>query len=154
MLLFGGGFAIAVGFQASGLSLWCGQAFAELPISNPFVLTLGTCLMITFLTEITSNTATTQVMLPILARVSQAVGVHPLLMMLPATASASCAFMLPVATPPNAIVFGSGKVSMGQMVRTGIMLNLIGVVLVTLLIYLVAKPLLGIRLDALPAWAG
>lgn len=154
LLLFGGGFAIAAGFQASGLSLWCGRAFAGLPITNPLVLTLGTCLMITFLTEITSNTATTQVMLPILARVSAAVGIHPYLMMLPATASASCAFMLPVATPPNAIVFGSGKVSMGQMVRTGIILNLIGVVLVTLVIYLVAKPLLGIELDTLPAWAG
>jgi sodium-dependent dicarboxylate transporter 2/3/5 len=154
LLLFGGGFAIAAGFQASGLSLWCGRAFAGLNISNPFVLTIGTCLMITFLTEITSNTATTQVMLPILARVSLAMGVNPLLMMLPATASASCAFMLPVATPPNAIVFGSGKVSMGQMVRTGIILNLIGVVLVTLVIYLVAKPLLGISLDTLPPWAG
>jgi sodium-dependent dicarboxylate transporter 2/3/5 len=102
----------------------------------------------------TSNTATTQVMLPILGKASQAFGVHPLLLMLPATASASCAFMLPVATPPNAIVFGSGKVNMGHMVRTGIVLNLVGVVLVTLVIYLVAKPLLGIRLDTLPAWAG
>jgi sodium-dependent dicarboxylate transporter 2/3/5 len=154
LLLFGGGFAIAAGFQASGLSLWCGKAFAELPITNPIVLTAGTCLMITFLTEITSNTATTQVMLPILARVSAAVGIHPYLMMLPATASASCAFMLPVATPPNAIVFGSGKVSMGQMVRTGIILNFIGVILVTLVIYLVAKPLLGISLDTLPTWVG
>jgi len=80
-------------------------------------------------------------------------GTNPLLLMLPATISASCAFMLPVATPPNAIVFGSGKVSMGRMVRTGIILNLVGVVLITLLIYFVAKPLLGIRVDAVPDWA-
>jgi sodium-dependent dicarboxylate transporter 2/3/5 len=152
LLLFGGGFAIAAGFQASGLSLWCGQVFAGVAISNPVFLTGGTCLTMTFLTEITSNTATTQIMLPVLGKVSQAVGLHPLLMMLPATASASCAFMLPVATPPNAIIFGSGKVNMGDMVRTGIVLNFVGVVLVTLVIYLVAKPLLGIRLDALPAW--
>jgi sodium-dependent dicarboxylate transporter 2/3/5 len=154
LLLFGGGFAIAAGFQASGLSLWCGTVFSGLGISSPLALVVGTCLLMTFLTEITSNTATTQVMLPILARVSLAMGLHPLLLMLPATISASCAFMLPVATPPNAIVFGSGKVSMGRMVRTGIILNLVGVVLITLLIYFVARSVLGIRVDGLPDWAG
>lgn len=154
LLLFGGGFAIAAGFSASGLSSWCGHAFANLGVTNPLFLILGTCLLLTFLTEITSNTATTQVMLPILARVSQVMGINPLLLMLPATISASCAFMLPVATPPNAIVFGSGKVEMGRMVRTGIILNLIGVVLVTLLIYFFVRPVLGIDLDVLPDWAG
>jgi sodium-dependent dicarboxylate transporter 2/3/5 len=154
LLLFGGGFAIAAGFRASGLSLWCGTVFAGLGISNPFVLIIGTCLLMTFLTEITSNTATTQVMLPVLARVSHAMGLHPLLLMLPATISASCAFMLPVATPPNAIVFGSGRIAMSRMVRTGIILNLIGVILISLMVYLIGKPLLGIHGDALPAWAG
>jgi sodium-dependent dicarboxylate transporter 2/3/5 len=153
LLLFGGGFAIAAGFKASGLSLCCGHVFASLGIGNPLILVLGTCLMMTFLTEITSNTATTQVMLPILAKVSSAMQVHPLLLMLPATISASCAFMLPVATPPNAIVFGSGKVEMGRMVRTGLILNLVGVLLVTAVIYLIVRPLLGIDPQTVPEWA-
>ncbi|MHC4089405.1 MAG: SLC13 family permease [Planctomycetota bacterium] len=152
LLLFGGGFSIAAGFKASGLSLWCGQAFAGIGLSNPLFVVLGTCLLMTFLTEITSNTATTQVMLPILARVSQTMGVNPLLLMLPATISASCAFMLPVATPPNAIVFGSGCIEMSRMVRSGIIINLIGVVLVTATFYLVAKPVLGIDLSTTPQW--
>ncbi len=153
LLLFGGGFAIAAVFKASGLSLWCGTVFAELGIRNPLVLIAGTCLLMTFMTEVTSNTATTQVMLPILARVSQAMSLNPLLLMLPATISASCAFMLPVATPPNAIVFGSGKVEMGRMVKTGLILNFIGVVLITLFVYFLARPLLGIDLTAPPDWA-
>lgn len=154
LLLFGGGFSLAAALQASGLSAWLGEVFAGLGITSPPLLVMGTCLLLTFLTEITSNTATTEVMLPIVANASIAMGTNPLLLMLPATISASCAFMLPVATPPNAIVFGSGQVSMGRMVRTGIILNLIGVVLITLVIYFVARPLLGIRLDALPTWVG
>ncbi len=154
LLLFGGGFSIAAGFGSSGLSQWCGQAFSELGVENPLYLVSGTCAMMTFLTEVTSNTATTEVMLPILAGGSQSMGVHPLLLMLPAAISASCAFMMPVATPPNAIVFGSGCVSMGRMVRTGIIINLIGIVLVTAVFYLVAVPLLGITPHTLPAWAG
>ncbi|MFQ5804992.1 MAG: SLC13 family permease [Phycisphaerae bacterium] len=154
LLLFGGGFSIAAGLQASGLSAWLGEVFAGLGISKPLPLVIATSGLLTFLTEITSNTATTEVMLPIVANASIAMGTNPLLLMLPATISASCAFMLPVATPPNAIVFGSGKVSMGRMVRTGIILNLIGAVLITLLIYFVARPLLGIRLGVLPDWAG
>jgi sodium-dependent dicarboxylate transporter 2/3/5 len=151
LLLFGGGFALASGFEGSGLSLWCGQIFAQSGIRNPILLIAGTCLMITFLTEITSNTATTQVMLPILAQVSRVMGLNPLLLMLPATISASCAFMLPVATPPNAIVFGTGCVPMNRMVRTGILLNLIGVVLVSAFTYLFAHRLLGTGVLAPPS---
>jgi sodium-dependent dicarboxylate transporter 2/3/5 len=153
LLLFGGGFSIAAGLQASGLSAWLGQVFAGLGISNPLPLVIATSGLLTFLTEITSNTATTEVMLPIVANASIAMGTNPLLLMLPATISASCAFMLPVATPPNAIVFGSGKISMGRMVRTGIILNLVGIMLITLLIYFVARPLLGIGVDTVPNWA-
>jgi sodium-dependent dicarboxylate transporter 2/3/5 len=153
LLLFGGGFAIAAGFRSSGLSLWCGTLFAGLGIHSPLVLILCTCFLLTFLTEITSNTATTQVMLPVVAQVSRVLGLDPLLLMLPTTVSASCAFMLPVATPPNAIVFGSGHVSMWSMVRTGIILNLVGIVLVTLIIYFWVGPVLGIDLGTLPAWA-
>jgi sodium-dependent dicarboxylate transporter 2/3/5 len=154
LLLFGGGFSLAAALQASGLSAWLGEVFAGFGITSPLVLVIGTCLLLTFLTEITSNTATTEVMLPIVANASVAMGTHPLLLMLPATISASCAFMLPVATPPNAIVFGSGQVSMGRMVRTGILLNLIGVILITLLIYFVAAPVLGLSTDTLPDWVG
>ena len=153
LLLFGGGFSIAAGLQGSGLSLWCGQAFAALGITNPLLLIIGTCLLITFLTEITSNTATTQVMLPIVASVAGMLEFNPLLLMLPATLSASCAFMLPVATPPNAIVFGSGQVEIGRMVRTGILLNLIGVALVAATVYLLARPILGIDAGTVPEWA-
>ena len=107
----------------------------------------------TFLTEMTSNTATTSVMLPVLAGAAQSIDVNPLLLMLPAAVSASCAFMMPVATPPNAIVFGSGYVEMGRMVKTGLILNLVGVVVVTGTFYLIACPVLGIDLVATPAWA-
>lgn len=153
LLLFGGGFSIAAGFKASGLSFWCGQAFADIGIGSPLLVVVGVCLLMTFLTEITSNTATTEVMLPILAGVSVAMGVNPLMLMLPATISASCAFMLPVATPPNAIVFGSGCIEMRRMVRTGLILNFVGVILITAIFYLVAVPALGIDLGTVPTWA-
>jgi sodium-dependent dicarboxylate transporter 2/3/5 len=153
LLLFGGGFSLAAALQASGLSAWLGEVCASCGITSPLLLVVGTCLLLTFLTEITSNTATTEVMLPIVANAGIALGANPLLLMLPATISASCAFMLPVATPPNAIVFGSGQVSMGRMARTGILLNLVGVILITLLTYFVAMPLLGISADSVPVWA-
>lgn len=146
LLLFGGGFSIAAGFQASGLSFWCGQVFASIPIRSPILVVGCTCLLLTFMTEVTSNTATTQVMLPILAKVSQAVGLDPLMVMLPATISASCAFMLPVATPPNAIVFGSGHVEMRRMVRSGLIINFVGVVLVTATFYFFAARILGLKI--------
>jgi sodium-dependent dicarboxylate transporter 2/3/5 len=145
LLLFGGGFAIAEAFEETGLSHWCGQTLSTLGISAPLALVIATCLLVTFLTELTSNTATAQVMLPIMANLGQAAGIHPLLLMLAATVSASFAFMLPVGTPPNAIVFASGHIELKQMIRTGLILNLIGVVLVTAAMFLIAKPLLGLR---------
>lgn len=145
LLLFGGGFSIAEGFQSSGLSAWCGEVFAGFGMIGALPLILLTCLMMTFLTEITSNTATTQVMLPILARVAQTMGINPLMLMLPATLSASCAFMLPVATPPNAIVFGSGHVEMKHMVRSGLVINLIGVLLISATFFWIARPVLGVE---------
>jgi sodium-dependent dicarboxylate transporter 2/3/5 len=153
LLLFGGGFSLAAGLRSSGLSMWCGQAFAGLGVTDPLYLVGATCLMMTFLTEVTSNTATTEVMLPILAGASGTIGFNPLLLMLPATISASCAFMMPVATPPNAIVFGTGHVDMGTMVKTGIILNVIGVVLVTASFYLFVAPILGIDATSMPQWA-
>ncbi len=153
VLLFGGGFALAAGFASSGLSAYLGDqlvAFGDLP---PIALVATICMMLTFLTELTSNTATTEMVLPVLGSLGVAIKVNPLLLMVPATLSASCAFMLPVATPPNAIVFGTGEVTIQDMVRGGIILNLIGVVLITAAIYLIGIPVLGIDLSTMPAWA-
>ena len=113
VILFGGGFALAAGFKESGLSAWIAESLTALHGIDPVFQVGGTCLTITFLTELTSNTATTQIVLPLLGSLASAINVNPLLLMIPATISASCAFMLPVATPPNAIVFGTGEVTMG-----------------------------------------
>jgi sodium-dependent dicarboxylate transporter 2/3/5 len=154
LLLFGGGFALAMAFKESGLSQYLGESYAgQVEGLSPLLLIAATCLLLTFLTEVTSNTATTEVMLPVLVGTAAAMGVNPLLLMVPATLSASCAFMLPIATPPNAIVFGSGELEMREMVRAGILLNLIGVVLITLVFYFVSSRLLGIDLTTVPVWA-
>jgi len=154
LLLFGGGFALASALKESGLSQYLGEAFAgHVQDLHPIVLVAAVCLLLTFLTELTSNTATTEVMLPVLAGAAGAMGINPLLLMVPATLSASCAFMLPVATPPNAIVFGSGQVEMRQMIRAGIWLNFIGAILITLVFYFVSSRLLGIDLTTVPTWA-
>ena len=153
VLLFGGGFALANGFKESGLSDWLGQALAGVGAVPPIFTVLIVCASITFLTELTSNTATTEMILPVLAALAVAVEVNPLMLMIPATLSASCAFMLPVATPPNAIVFGTGQVTMAQLVRAGFRLNLIGIVLITAWTYLVGPWVFGIERGVLPVWA-
>jgi sodium-dependent dicarboxylate transporter 2/3/5 len=154
LLLFGGGFALALAFKESGLSAYLGESFAaRVGDLHPFLLVAAICFMLTFLTEVTSNTATTEVVLPVLAGTAGAMAINPLLLMIPATLSASCAFMLPIATPPNAIVFGSGEVEMRHMIRAGIWLNLIGVMLITSMFYLLSSNLLGIDLSAVPIWA-
>ena len=120
---------------------------------HPFLLVAAICFLLTFLTEVTSNTATTEVVLPVLAGTAGAMAINPLLLMIPATLSASCAFMLPIATPPNAIVFGSGEIEMRHMIRAGVWLNLIGVLLITSMFYLLSSGLLGIDLSTVPLWA-
>jgi sodium-dependent dicarboxylate transporter 2/3/5 len=110
------------------------------------------CGGLTFLTELTSNTATTEMILPILASVAVAMKTNPLILMIPATLSASCAFMMPVATPPNAIVFGSGRVRIAEMARVGIAINLIGIVMISLVFYFVGTFVLEIDTSTLPAW--
>jgi sodium-dependent dicarboxylate transporter 2/3/5 len=153
VLLFGGGFALASGFKESGLSEWLGTRLVALEGVPPILLIALVCTLMTFLTELTSNTATTEMALPVLGSLAVAIDANPLLLMVPATLSASCAFMLPVATPPNAIVFGSGEVRMADMVRGGILLNLIGVGLITAAIYLLGTTVLGIDPAVVPAWA-
>jgi len=153
VLLFGGGFALASGFKESGLSEWLGSQLAGMEGTPPLVLVLTVSGVLTFLTELTSNTATTEMSLPILGSLGVAIGTDPLLLMIPATLSASCAFMLPVATPPNAIVFASGEVRMVDMIRGGIVLNLVGIVLITATVYLLGTAVLNIQPGAVPAWA-
>ena len=153
VLLIGGGFALASGFKESGLSLWCAQQLEGMGRLHPLFLVGGLCVMMTFLTELTSNTATAEMFLPVLAALSVAVGLNPLLLMIPATLSCSCAFMLPVATPPNAIVFGTDRISMRDMARVGVGLNLIGAVMITAAIAVVGRVVLGIELGVMPDWA-
>ena len=131
LLLFGGGMAIGKGFVASGLSGEIGALLQGLTAWHVVFMIGGLCLVVTFLTEVTSNTATTNILMPILAAGAAAAEVPAALLMIPAALSASCAFMLPVATAPNAIVFGSGEIKTRRMIREGLALNLIGVAAIT-----------------------
>ena len=153
LLLFGGGFALADGFGKSGLSATIGDALGVLGGQPLWAVLTAVTAGLCALTELTSNTATTTLVLPILAQLGVAIGADPRALMVAATLAASCAFMLPVATPPNAIVFGSGRVTIAQMARVGLWFNVVGVVLVVLLVRLLGGPLLGIDWSALPAWA-
>ena len=154
VLLFGGGFALASGFVESGLSLWLGERLQGLGALPPVVMVLIVCLVMTFLTELTSNTATTEMALPILAGLALAIDANPLLLMVPATLSASCAFLMPVATPPNAIVFGSGRLRVADMAKVGVILNLIGAVLIVAATYLLGGLVLDIHPGEMPVWTG
>ena len=130
LLLFGGGICLARAFVASGLSAQVGDALTAVAALPVFAMMLLVALAVTFLTEATSNTATTALLMPVLAAVALAVEIDPLWLMVPAAMSASCAFMLPVATAPNAVVFGSGELPIRRMVREGFALNLIGALLI------------------------
>ncbi len=153
VLLFGGGFALASAFKESGLSIWVGEQLSSIGDLHPILIIAIIAITMTFLTELTSNTATTEMLLPVLAGLSVTINVNPLLFMLPATISASMAFMLPVATPPNAIVFGSNKITVMEMAKTGIVLNLIGVIIITLITYYWGSWVFGIEPGVMPDWA-
>jgi sodium-dependent dicarboxylate transporter 2/3/5 len=151
LVLFGGGLSLAGAIEANGVSSFLGSQVAGLAGLPSVLLVLIVTAMVIYLTEITSNTATAATLIPILAALAPGLGLHPYLLIVPAAIAASCAFMLPVATPPNAIVFGSGYVTIGQMCKAGMFLNLIGIILITALTYFVAMPLLGVHLAAVPA---
>lgn len=153
ILLFGGGFALAKGFQVSGLSAWVGSFFSNLGDAPVPLLVVAITAMITFLTELTSNVATTEMILPLLASIAKSAGIHPLLLMVPAALAASCAFMMPVATPPNAIVFASDRIRIGQMVKAGIIINLISIVVITVVFLLIGPGVFGIDPEVMPEWA-
>jgi sodium-dependent dicarboxylate transporter 2/3/5 len=137
ILLFGGGMALALGFEASGLAIWIGQQMSSLSTMPLILVLLILIASVNFLTEITSNLATTAMLLPVLVSLASAISVHPYLLLLGATVAASCAFMLPVATPPNAVVFGSGYLKIEDMVRKGFWMNIVSIILLTLIIYYV-----------------
>ncbi|MBI2424488.1 MAG: SLC13/DASS family transporter [Candidatus Hydrogenedentes bacterium] len=153
LLLFGGGFALAQAFSDSGLALAIGQQLTGLSGYSPLFMLVVICLCVTFLTELTSNAATTEMLLPIMASLGVAMGMHPLFLMVPVTITCSCAFMLPVATPPNAIVFASGQIRVAEMARTGLILNLAGVAVVCAFMMLLGTRVFGIAFGALPSWA-
>ena len=131
LILYGGGISIAQAFKSSGLTELIGNSLGVLSTVPVLWMILGICWAVTFLTEVTSNTATATLLLPILGATAGAADIDPKLLMIPATISCSFAFMLPVATPPNAIVFSSEQISVHQMAREGLALNLIGVVIIT-----------------------
>ena len=137
LLLFGGGMALATGFETSGLAAWIGNQLTSLVGVSVFVLLLILIASVNFLTEITSNMATTAMLLPVLVALATVLNVHPYILLVSATLAASCAFMLPVATPPNAVVFGSGYLKIEDMVKKGIWMNIISIILVTLVVYFI-----------------
>lgn len=151
LLLFGGGLAIAAGFVETGLSDWIGDQLLVLEGVNIVVTVLVATALVLFLTEITSNAATATMILPVMAAFAVALGVHPYALMVPTAMAANCAFMLPVGTPPNAVMFGTGKVTIMEMVRIGWWLNLAALILIVAATFLVLPHIWGIDLFSVPA---
>ena len=150
LILFGGGLALAQGFKETGLADWIGQRLTLIEGVGFFMLLLIIIAAVNFLTEVTSNVATASMLLPILASVAIKLDLHPLGIMVGATLAASCAFMLPVATPPNAVVFGSGYLKIKDMVKAGLWLNILSIILLSLMVYFVLPWLWNINLEAYP----
>ncbi len=153
LILIGGGLSLAGAVSESGLAAWLGESLEPLQQFPTILIILMTTGLIVFLTEITSNAATTATFLPVLVALALAVGENPLLMAIPAALAASCAFMLPVATPPNAIVYGSGRVSVFEMARAGLALNFAFLLLITICAYSLILWVFGIETGTIPGWA-
>jgi sodium-dependent dicarboxylate transporter 2/3/5 len=144
LLLFGGGLSLAAAVAGSGLAEWIGAELSGLRDWPVLLLVVAVTALIIFLTELTSNIATSATFLPVVAALAVSLGQPPLLLAIPAVLAASFAFMLPVATPPNAIVFASGHITIPQMVRAGVWLNLIGIVVIVGFVYLLMRPVFGV----------
>jgi sodium-dependent dicarboxylate transporter 2/3/5 len=143
LILFGGGLSLAAAVSNTGLALWLGESLAPLNAFGLAALVVAAVALVIFLTELTSNLATTATLLPVMGAIAVQAGLPPLYLTVPITIAASCAFMLPVATPPNAIVFSTGQITIPQMARAGLALNLIGVVIVTIVaLYLAPNALI------------
>lgn len=150
LLLFGGGLSLAEGFKSTGLATWVGNQFVFLDFIAFGLFLMVIIAAVNFLTEVTSNVATASMVLPILAAVSYSMGVHPFGLMVGATMAASCAFMLPVATPPNAVVFGSGYLRIPDMVKAGLWMNFVSIIIITLFTYYLLPLIWGIDLKVYP----
>jgi len=135
LLLFGGGLSIAKGFQSTGLDIWIGEQLTFMTFTNSFVIILIVVAGVNFLTEMTSNMATTAMLLPVMIPIANLMQINPYLLLIGTTLAASCAFMLPVATPPNAVVFGSRLLKISDMVKTGIMINIFSIILILIMVY-------------------
>ena len=150
IILFGGGMALAKAFGETGLAVWIGEQLTDLENLPLILLILVLVSAVNFLTEVTSNLATTAMLLPILAPMAIALNIHPYYLLIAATLAASCAFMLPVATPPNAVVFGSGHLQIKDMVKAGIWMNIFSILVITLIIYFLLPMIWEVRVDKIP----
>ena len=153
VILFGGGLSLAAGIKSSGLADWIGGGTGGLLGLPTILVVLTVVVLMILLTEITSNTATTATFLPIVAAVAIGLGENPMLLVIPTVFAASCAFMMPVATPPNAVVFGTGQITISQLIRSGIWANIAGALVTMLVAYTVVRLVFGIELGVLPEWA-
>jgi sodium-dependent dicarboxylate transporter 2/3/5 len=153
ILLFGGGLCLADGFTETGLTKYIAQQLTGLQ-GLPLIVIIGTVVTLNiFLTEVTSNTAVATLMIPVMGAIAVAMKIHPYGPIMAACFACSYAFMLPVATPPNAVVFGSGAVTIRQMAKTGFWMNIMGIVQITLILYYMVPLVFGIDLSVLPDWA-
>lgn len=152
-LLFGGGLSLASAIEMHGVASWLGTMFDGAGAIPIILLVAAVCALILMLTELTSNTATAATFLPVIAAVAITIGENPLLLLIPAAMAANCAFMLPVGTPPNAIVFGSGRISLPQMAKAGWWLNVSFVLLIVAMVYVLGPVIFGIEHGVLPDWA-
>ena len=150
LILFGGGLTLAAAISKTGLAEWIGAQLAVVGGLPPVLIVMVMITILIFLTELTSNTATTAAFLPVVAALAISLGEHPLLLVAPAALAASCAFMLPVATPPNAIVFASGNLTIGQMARAGVLLNIIAIAVITMIAYSALLVVFGVQPGVLP----
>ena len=151
LLLFGGGLAIAAGFKETGLASWIGNQLTVLDGIHFIFILIATTGLVLFLTEITSNTATATMILPALGALALALGVHPFALMVPAAMAATCAFMLPVGTPPNAIIFATGKIKIIEMVKTGFWINIFAWILIVVATYFLLPLIWNIDLTVFPS---
>lgn len=143
LLLFGGGLSLAAGVKTSGLAIWLGTAMSAMGTMPLILMILCLVMLVVFLTELTSNTATVATLLPVLGALAATTGIDPMMLFAPVALSASCAFMLPVATAPNAVIYSTGKVTIPQMVNAGFRLNLVAIVVVTSLSYALVPLIFG-----------
>ncbi len=150
LILFGGGMAIASAFGKSGLALWIADLLTNLNDVSLFLIILIIVTSINLLTEVTSNMATTAMLLPVLVTIALAIEVHPYFLLVSATLAASCAFMLPISTPPNAVVFGSGFLKIEDMFKKGVWMNLISIITITLVVYFTLPYVFEMKAELIP----